>query len=99
MEFINWFYSGVSIKDTHKLFGNHYLDALFKPQWERFGIEIGSPSTEKENGTAKENGIDANGKLPEGHPKPDQSTCCAIAWQLLDNCLLPMLEKHFRIWA
>ena len=41
----------------------------------------------KESGTdtkdigidAEKNGIDANGKLPEGHPTPDQSTCCVIA--------------------
>ena len=41
----------------------------------------------KESGTdtkdigidAEENGIDVNGKLPEGHPTPHQSTCCVIA--------------------
>lgn len=64
------------------MFGNHYLDSLFKPQWERFGIDISPPVTEKENGKdvdQKENGIDANGILPEGHQKVDQSTCCVIA--------------------
>ena len=90
-----FYYSGVSIKDTHKLFGNHYLDALFKPQWERFGIDIGPPSTVKENGLdAEENGINANGKLPEGHhPKPDQSTCCVIVWILLCLCF----KNYFRM--
>ena len=33
-------FSGVSIEDTFNMFSNHYLDALFKPQWERFGIDI-----------------------------------------------------------
>ena len=61
---------GVSIQDTHQLFSNYYLDSLFKPQWERFGINMSSPE--------KKNGTDFNGKNPESHQKTENSACCVI---------------------
>lgn len=61
--------NGVSIEDTFNMFSNHYLDALFKPQWERFGIDFDS---KKMNGNHK-NGIPAD----KDH-KSSTSACCVI---------------------
>ena len=62
-------FSGVSIEDTFNMFSNHYLDALFKPQWERFGIDFLS---KKMIGNHK-NGIPA-----EKNHKSSTSACCII---------------------
>ena len=56
----------VTIEDTFKLFSNHYLDDLFKPEWERFGIKF---DKNKQNGHAN------------GDAKPEKkssSACCDI---------------------
>ena len=57
---------GVTIEDTYKLFSNHYLDDLFKPEWERFGIKF---DTSKQNGHS-------NGEAV--FDKKESSSCCDI---------------------
>ena len=51
------------------MFSNHYLDALFKPQWERFGIDFDSK---------KINGNHKNGKPADKDHKSSTSACCVI---------------------
>ena len=58
-------FSGVSIEDTFTMFSNHYLDVLFKPQWERFGIDI----------VSNKNGIPAE---KDHKSKSSKSACCVI---------------------
>ena len=31
---------GVTIQDLNSLFSNKHLDQVFKPQWERFGVDV-----------------------------------------------------------
>ena len=57
---------GVTIEDTYKLFSNHYLDDLFKPEWERFGIKF---DTNKQNGHANGDTV---------FEKQESSSCCDI---------------------
>ncbi|XP_023333091.1 uncharacterized protein LOC111704928 [Eurytemora carolleeae] len=65
-----------SVEDMYRMFSNKYLDVLFKPQWERFGIDVQSeypaikPPT---NGVHKPEGT--NGSFPGDEEK---STCCTI---------------------
>ena len=37
---LNELTEGVTIQDLNALFSNFYLDELFKPQWERFGVTL-----------------------------------------------------------
>ena len=55
------------------MFSNHYLDALFKPQWERFGIDFDS---KKINGNHN-NGIPEDLLKDKDH-KSSTSACCVI---------------------
>merc|ERR1719167_1982031 len=34
---------GVTIGDINRLFSNFYLDSLFKPEWERYGVSLPDP--------------------------------------------------------
>ena len=57
---------GVTIEDTYKLFSNHYLDDLFKPEWERFGIKFNtSNQNERSNGE-------------EVYEKKESCSCCNV---------------------
>ena len=40
---------GVSIGDINKLFSNKYLDQVFKPQWERFGVNLKDIKADRPN--------------------------------------------------
>ena len=52
----------VSIEDIYNLFSNAYLDQLFKPEWEKFGIKVQDSVKVEANGDASHlNGIDSNG--------------------------------------
>ena len=46
---LNELTEGVTIEDLNSLFSNEYLDELFKPQWERFGINIDAASSAENN--------------------------------------------------
>ena len=63
-----------SIEDTFNLFSNKYLDSLFKPQWERFGLKFEEP---KMNGNYHQNGNSIN--KTEDTDDTKNSSCCVLS--------------------
>ena len=37
---LNGLTEGVTVSDLNKIFSNNYLDNMFEPQWERFGVNL-----------------------------------------------------------
>ena len=62
---------GVTAKDLYNLFSNKYLDDVFKPQWERFGISV--MSSQAANGSIKEENNDLI--IPKNQ---ESSLCCYL---------------------
>lgn len=61
-----------NMEETFNLFSNKYLDELFKPEWERFGIKLPR---------AAMNGFQENGKtkdVPTGKENAG-SSCCVLS--------------------
>merc|ERR1719219_2715406 len=56
---------GVSIGDINRLFSNYYLDSVFKPEWERFGVNLPHPNI-----------LDSKSELERSDAN---STCCNIS--------------------
>ena len=64
----------VSIQDIFNLFSNKYLDRLFKPEWERFGVDVGFTGKVKFKEDT-ENGDAILGDEERKH----KSTCCVLS--------------------
>ena len=68
----------VSIQDIFNLFSNNYLDNLFKPEWERFGVDMEGFEEVDMNGKAIENTV--NGEVLQADEALDnKSTCCVLS--------------------
>ena len=39
--FVPFFSKYNDIHDMHALYSNKYLDVLFEPQWQRYGVDLG----------------------------------------------------------
>ena len=76
---LNELTNGVTIEDLNRLFSNRYLDEVFKPQWERFGVTLKNVKPDQspmKNGTNEHNRIDNTANVEvKGQ---DGSKCCAI---------------------
>ena len=62
------------------MFSNHYLDALFKPQWERFGIDFDSKKINGNHKNGKSEDLLKYGvevRRDKDH-KSSTSACCVI---------------------
>ena len=79
--------SGVSIDDTYHMFSNKYLDELFKPQWEKYGVQL--RNNEVPNGV---NGV-TNGEEINGNQ--EKSACCEIMWFMQNIAFIIMDCNHW----
>ena len=81
---------GVSIEDLQTLFSNHYLDQLFRPQWELHGVKIAKQETHQlgfvdwareapgrpaGNGDTGKTGV----TFESEKPKNRNSSCCSLS--------------------
>ena len=67
---------GVTIQDLNSIFSNKHLDQVFKPQWERYGVDI---TQNYKNGTenAKLNQIEYG---YDDVVRPNNSSgCCTLS--------------------
>ena len=69
---------GVSVNDINAIFSNRYLDEVFRPQWERFGVNSPLYTTENEENNAMANEIFASDEIEKPKIQPNSSECCAI---------------------
>ena len=69
---------GVSVNDINAIFSNRYLDEVFRPQWERFGVNLPSYTTENEENNAMTNEIFSYNEIEKPKIQPNSSECCAI---------------------
>ena len=67
---------GVSINDINAIFSNKYLDEIFRPQWERFEVNLPAYSPETEENNAMTNEKFANDEIEK--IQPNSSECCSI---------------------
>ena len=64
----------VTIQDLNSLFSNKHLDQVFKPQWERFGVDV---TQHYKNGT-EDSKINQNGYADVVRPT-NSSGCCILS--------------------
>lgn len=70
----------VSIQDIFNLFSNKYLDKLFKPEWEKYGVDVEAFAAIEKNGKVTLNEDTANGELvPADEAMENKSTCCVLS--------------------
>eukprot|EP00092_Neocalanus_flemingeri_P004988 GFUD01005364.1.p1 GENE.GFUD01005364.1~~GFUD01005364.1.p1 ORF type:complete len:633 (+),score=187.91 GFUD01005364.1:112-1899(+) len=70
----------VSIQDIFNLFSNKYLDSLFKPVWESYGVDVGVFALVEKNGKVKFEEDTINGEAVLGdEDKSHKSTCCVLS--------------------
>ena len=69
---------GVSVNDINAIFSNRYLDEVFRPQWERFGVNLPAYTPENEENDAITNEMLANHDTEKPKIQPNSSECCAI---------------------
>ena len=70
---------GVSIEDIYKSFSNIYLDQVFKPQWDRFGISVNNMKSDQLLKPSANNGNNTEYNSSNVHLKgQDGSKCCTI---------------------
>ena len=66
---------GVTIQDLNSLFSNKHLDQVFRPQWERYGVDI--TQHYKNGGDAKRKQIENS---YDDAVRPNSSSeCCTIS--------------------
>ena len=65
---------GVTIQDLNSLFSNKHLDQVFKPQWERFEVDV---TQHYKNGT-EDSKINQNGYADVFKPT-NSSGCCLLS--------------------
>ena len=73
---LNELTDGVSIEDINKVFSNRYLDQVFKPQWERFGVNLKNIKADRPN-TSNGNSTNYNNSKVDIKVH-DGSKCCTI---------------------
>ena len=69
---------GVSVNDINAIFSNMYLDEVFRPQWERFGVNLPTYTPKNEENIAMNNDMFANNEMEKSKIQPSSSECCAI---------------------
>ena len=66
---------GVTIQDLNSLFSNKHLDQVFRPQWERYGVDI--TQHYKNGADAKSNQIEHG--YDDAVRPTSSSECCTLS--------------------
>ena len=70
----------VYIQDIFNLFSNKYLDKLFKPEWEKYGVNVEAFAAIEKNGKVKFNEDTENGDVVlADEAMENKSTCCVLS--------------------